>query len=62
MKDVARIQNDRLRRRGEKDGYTDAKCPEEATQPITADDTEFVSSATKLDDIIENPGENIPAG
>ncbi|WP_180812346.1 Rib/alpha-like domain-containing protein, partial [Enterococcus faecium] len=36
--------------------------PEEATQPITADDTEFVSSATKLDDIIENPGENIPAG
>ncbi|WP_260466787.1 Rib/alpha-like domain-containing protein, partial [Enterococcus faecium] len=24
--------------------------PEEATQPITADDTEFVSSATKLDD------------
>ncbi|HBM6315353.1 TPA: LPXTG cell wall anchor domain-containing protein, partial [Enterococcus faecium] len=45
-----------------KDGYTDAKWPEEATQPITADDTEFVSSATKLDDIIENPGENIPAG
>ncbi|HFK6064261.1 TPA: Rib/alpha-like domain-containing protein, partial [Enterococcus faecium] len=44
------------------DGYTDAKWPEEATQPITADDTEFVSSATKLDDIIENPGENIPAG
>ncbi|HFL0767566.1 TPA: Rib/alpha-like domain-containing protein, partial [Enterococcus faecium] len=41
---------------------TDAKWPEEATQPITADDTEFVSSATKLDDIIENPGENIPAG
>ena len=40
-----------------KDGYTDAKWPEEATQPITADDTEFVSSATKLDDIIENPGE-----
>ncbi|HFL0844725.1 TPA: Rib/alpha-like domain-containing protein, partial [Enterococcus faecium] len=40
----------------------DAKWPEEATQPITADDTEFVSSATKLDDIIENPGENIPAG
>ncbi|EMW6085230.1 TPA: LPXTG cell wall anchor domain-containing protein, partial [Enterococcus faecium] len=38
------------------------KWPEEATQPITADDTEFVSSATKLDDIIENPGENIPAG
>ena len=33
-----------------KDGYTDAKWPEEATQPITADDTEFVSSATKLDD------------
>ncbi|MCZ1207991.1 LPXTG cell wall anchor domain-containing protein, partial [Enterococcus faecium] len=27
-----------------------AKWPEEATQPITADDTEFVSSATKLDD------------
>ena len=26
------------------------------TQPIKADDTEFVSSATKLDDIIENPG------
>ncbi|MCZ1858348.1 Rib/alpha-like domain-containing protein, partial [Enterococcus faecium] len=26
------------------------KWPEEATQPITADDTEFVSSATKLDD------------
>ncbi|MBA0008002.1 LPXTG cell wall anchor domain-containing protein, partial [Enterococcus faecalis] len=36
--------------------------PEEATQPIKADDTEFVSSATKLDDIIENPGDNIPAG
>ncbi|MEQ6073915.1 Rib/alpha-like domain-containing protein, partial [Enterococcus faecalis] len=45
-----------------KDGYTDAKWPEEATQPIKADDTEFVSSATKLDDIIENPGDNIPAG
>ncbi|WP_338362152.1 hypothetical protein, partial [Enterococcus faecium] len=33
-----------------------------ATQPLTGDVTKFVSSATKLDDIIENPGENIPAG
>ncbi len=45
-----------------KDGYTDAKWPAEAIQPITADDTEFTSTATKLDDIIENPGGNIPAG
>ncbi|HBM5680164.1 TPA: Rib/alpha-like domain-containing protein, partial [Enterococcus faecium] len=44
------LPEDRLPVLKAKDGYTDAKWPEEATQPITADDTEFVSSATKLDD------------
>ncbi|BCZ34975.1 hypothetical protein GVanDAA620_28650 [Enterococcus faecium] len=62
MKDGVSLPEDKLPVLKAKDGYTDAKWPEEATQPITADDTEFVSSATKLDDIIENPGENIPAG
>ncbi|HHE9694973.1 TPA: Rib/alpha-like domain-containing protein, partial [Enterococcus faecium] len=61
-KDGVSLPEDKLPVLKAKDGYTDAKWPEEATQPITADDTEFVSSATKLDDIIENPGENIPAG
>ncbi|XIM13283.1 repetitive surface protein Esp [Enterococcus faecium] len=62
VKDGVSLPEDKLPVLKAKDGYTDAKWPEEATQPITADDTEFVSSATKLDDIIENPGENIPAG
>ncbi|MCU1979378.1 Rib/alpha-like domain-containing protein [Enterococcus faecium] len=62
VKDGVSLPEDKLPVLEAKDGYTDAKWPEEATQPITADDTEFVSSATKLDDIIENPGENIPAG
>ncbi|SMM93324.1 Enterococcal surface protein [Enterococcus faecium] len=62
MKDGVSLPEDRLPVLKAKDGYTDAKWPEEATQPIKADDTEFVSSATKLDDIIENPGDNIPAG
>ena len=62
MKDGVSLPEDKLPVLKAKDGYTDAKWPEEATQPITADDTEFVSSATKLDDIIENPGDNIPAG
>ncbi|VFA53916.1 Rib/alpha-like domain-containing protein [Enterococcus faecalis] len=59
---VSSLPEDKLPVLKAKDGYTDAKWPEEATQPIKADDTEFVSSATKLDDIIENPGDNIPAG
>ncbi|WP_458861222.1 Rib/alpha-like domain-containing protein [Enterococcus faecalis] len=62
MKDGVSLPEDKLPVLKAKDGYTDAKWPEEATQPIKADDTEFVSSATKLDDIIENPGDNIPAG
>ncbi|SMM07412.1 Enterococcal surface protein [Enterococcus faecium] len=62
VKDGVSLPEDRLPVLKAKDGYTDAKWPEEATQPIKADDTEFVSSATKLDDIIENPGDNIPAG
>ncbi|HAZ0955274.1 TPA: LPXTG cell wall anchor domain-containing protein, partial [Enterococcus faecium] len=62
VKDGVSLPEDKLPVLKAKDGYTDAKWPEEATQPITADDTEFVSSATKLDDIIENPGDNIPAG
>nr|CAD32315.1 putative surface protein precursor [Enterococcus faecium] len=62
VKDGVSLPEDKLPVLKAKDGYTDAKWPEEATQPITADDTEFVSSATKLDDIIEDPGENIPAG
>ncbi|HDT7655733.1 TPA: YSIRK-type signal peptide-containing protein [Enterococcus faecium] len=62
VKDGVSLPEDKLPVLKVKDGYTDAKWPEEATQPIKADDTEFVSSATKLDDIIENPGDNIPAG
>ncbi|AYZ06212.1 YSIRK-type signal peptide-containing protein [Enterococcus faecalis] len=62
VKDGVSLPEDKLPVLKAKDGYTDAKWPEEATQPIKADDTEFVSSATKLDDIIENPGDNIPAG
>ena len=62
VKDGVSLSEDKLPVLKAKDGYTDAKWPEEATQPIKADDTEFVSSATKLDDIIENPGDNIPAG
>uniref|UniRef100_UPI001CCE742F Rib/alpha-like domain-containing protein n=1 Tax=Enterococcus faecium TaxID=1352 RepID=UPI001CCE742F len=50
VKDGVSLPEDRLPVLKAKDGYTDAKWPEEATQPITADDTEFVSSATKLDD------------
>ena len=62
VKDGVSLPEDKLPVLKAKDGYTDAKWPEEATQPIKVDDTEFVSSATKLDDIIENPGDNIPAG
>ena len=62
VKDGVSLPEDKLPVLKAKDGYTDAKWPGEATQPIKADDTEFVSSATKLDDIIENPGDNIPAG
>ncbi|PWI87883.1 YSIRK signal domain/LPXTG anchor domain surface protein [Enterococcus faecalis] len=62
VKDGVSLPEDKLPVLKVKDGYTDAKWPEEATQPIKADNTEFVSSATKLDDIIENPGDNIPAG
>ena len=62
VKDGVSLPEDKLPVLKVKDGYTDAKWPEEATQPIKVDDTEFVSSATKLDDIIENPGDNIPAG
>ena len=47
---VSSLPEDKLPVLKAKDGYTDAKWPEEATQPIKADDTEFVSSATKLDD------------
>ncbi|HFQ1277747.1 TPA: Rib/alpha-like domain-containing protein, partial [Enterococcus faecium] len=50
VKDGVSLPEDKLPVLKAKDGYTDAKWPEEATQPITADDTEFVSSATKLDD------------
>ena len=50
VKDGVSLPEDKLPVLKVKDGYTDAKWPEEATQPITADDTEFVSSATKLDD------------
>ena len=50
MKDGVSLPEDKLPVLKAKDGYTDAKWPEEATQPIKADDTEFVSSATKLDD------------
>ncbi|HGW2918419.1 TPA: Rib/alpha-like domain-containing protein, partial [Enterococcus faecalis] len=62
VKDGVSLPEDKLPVLKAKDGYTDAKWPKEATQPITADDTEFVSSATKLDDIIENPGDSIPVG
>ncbi|WP_154699231.1 Rib/alpha-like domain-containing protein [Enterococcus faecalis] len=50
VKDGVSLPEDKLPVLKAKDGYTDAKWPEEATQPIKADDTEFVSSATKLDD------------
>ena len=50
VKDGVSLSEDKLPVLKAKDGYTDAKWPEEATQPIKADDTEFVSSATKLDD------------
>ena len=50
VKDGVSLPEDKLPVLKAKDGYTDAKWPEEATQPITADDTEFVSSATKLDE------------
>ena len=50
VKDGVSLPEDKLPVLKAKDGYTDAKWPKEATQPITADDTEFVSSATKLDD------------
>ena len=46
QKDGVSLPEDKLPVLKAKDGYTDAKWPEEATQPITADDTEFVSSAT----------------
>ncbi|MDL4875670.1 Rib/alpha-like domain-containing protein [Enterococcus gallinarum] len=62
VKDGVSLPEDKLPVLKAKDGYTDAKWPAEAIQPITADDTEFTSTATKLDDIIENPGGNIPAG
>ena len=48
MKDGVSLPEDKLPVLKAKDGYTDAKWPEEATQLIKADDTEFVSSATKL--------------
>ena len=50
VKDGVSLPEDKLPVLKAKDGYTDAKWPGEATQPIKADDTEFVSSATKLDD------------
>ncbi|MCD4880843.1 Rib/alpha-like domain-containing protein, partial [Enterococcus faecalis] len=50
VKDGVSLPEDKLPVLKAKDGYTDAKWPEEATQPIKADDTEFVSSATKLND------------
>ncbi len=50
VKDGVSLPEDKLPVLKAKDGYTDAKWSEEATQPIKADDTEFVSSATKLDD------------
>ena len=50
VKDGVSLSEDKLPVLKANDGYTDAKWPEEATQPIKADDTEFVSSATKLDD------------
>ena len=50
VKDGVSLPEDKLPVLKAKDGYTDAKWPEEATQPIKADNTEFVSSATKLDD------------
>ena len=49
VKDGVSLPEDKLPVLKAKDGYTDAKWPAEATQPITADDTEFTSTATKLD-------------
>lgn len=50
VKDGVSLPEDKLPVLKAKDGYTDAKWPSEATQPIKADDTEFTSTATKLDD------------
>ncbi len=49
VKDGVSLPEDKLPVLKAKDGYTDAKWPAEAIQPITADDTEFTSTATKLD-------------
>ncbi|NBH39968.1 LPXTG cell wall anchor domain-containing protein, partial [Enterococcus faecalis] len=50
VKDGVSLPEDKLPVLKAEKGYTDAKWPAEATQPITTDDTEFVSSVTKLED------------